>query len=172
METMNELQNTTGMPAETAASIRRYMEIQREMARLEKEKEQIRDALVKELSGNVPAVWHPMVDGRPLAVTHGHRTMVRYDEQILRERLGEKYAEILEIDGTKIRKNRELVRPLLASVLDRIGTPSAARVETAIKSGALTTEVFRGAFQKTVTPFLSVRIESQPPESPAADAPF
>ena len=74
--------------------------------------------------------------------------------------LGDRYREILEIDGTKIRKNRELVRPLLESILDQVGTPQASRVESAIRSGAITADEFRGAFKKTTTPFVSIRLDA------------
>ena len=153
-------QPDTTMPAETAKAIRRYMEIQREMARLEQEKEDLRDLIAKELDGQVPGSWRPTLDAKPLIVMHGYRTTVKYDEDILRERLGDRYHAILELDGTKIRKNRELVRPLLESVLDQIGTPQAARVESAIRAGIVTAEEFRGAFKKTTTPFVSIRVDT------------
>ena len=159
-------------PIDTDAAIRRYMQIQREIAQLEREKEQLRDSIVKELEGKTPTKWHTTVDGKPLLVTHQFKTVVRYDEPLLRERLGEKYAEILEIDGAKLRKNRELVRPLLMPVLDTVGSPASARVENAIRTGALAVEDFRGAFQKTMTPYISVRIETAPPAKPSADMPF
>lgn len=159
-------------PIDTDAAIRRYMQIQREIAQLEREKEQLRDSLVQELEGKTPTKWHTTVDGKPILVTHQFRTVIRYDESVLRERLGEKYAEILEVDGAKLRKNRELVRPLLMPVLDTVGSPVSARVENAIRTGTLTVEDFRGAFQKTMTPYISVRIETAPPAKPAADMPF
>ena len=150
----------TTMPEKTAQAIRRYMEIQREMARLEQEKEDLRNLIAKELDGQVPASWRPTLDAKPLVIMHGFRTTVKYDEDILRERLGDRYREILEIDGTKIRKNRELVRPLLKSILDHVGTPQASRVESAIRSGAVTADEFRGAFKKTTTPFVSIRVDA------------
>ena len=134
----------TAMPEKTAQAIRRYMEIQREMARLEQEKEELRNLIAKELDGQVPASWRPTLDAKPLVVMHGYRTTVKYEEDILRERLGDRYREILEIDSTKIRKNRELVRPYLEAVLDQVGTPQAARVEAAIRSGTVTPDEFRG----------------------------
>ena len=155
-------QPDTTMPAETAKAIRRYMEIQREMARLEQEKDELRNLIVKDLDGQVPPSWRPTLDAKPLVIMHGYRTTVKYDEDILRERLGDRYHAILELDGTKIRKNRELVRPLLESVLDQIGTPQAARVESAIRSGSVTADEFRGAFKKMATPFVSIRIDAAP----------
>jgi len=154
------------MPVETANSIRRYMQIQREMAQLEREKEQIRTTLVMELGDVVPTTWRPVLDGKPLVIVHCHRTTVRYDEEMLRARLGERYPAILELDGTKIRKNRDLVRPYLTAVLDQVGTPSAARVEAAIRSGDVSPDVFHGAYQKSVTPFISIRIDGDTPYKP------
>ena len=164
--------STVRKPVGAETLIRRYMEIQREIASLEQEKERLRDSLVRELDGKVPQRWHSVIDGKPLLVLHGHKTTVRYDEPLLKERLGERYAEILEIDGTKVRKNRELVRPLVAPVLDRIGTPAAARVEAAIRSGSLGIEAFKGAFSKTVTPYVSIRSDHGCLESPAPDIPY
>lgn len=148
------------MPCGAEGLIRRYMQVQREIDILEQEKERLRESLVSELEGKVPSRWHAMVDGTPLLVVHRHTTTVRYDESLLRERLGDKYQEILEIDSKKIRKNRELVRPLVASVLDQVGTPTAARVEAAIRSGSLPMEAFKGAFKKTFTPYISIRAGS------------
>ncbi len=153
-------------------AIRRYMQIQQEIAQLEKERERLRDLIVKQLDGVVPPRWHSMVDGKPILLVHEYRTSVRYDETLLRERLGVKYTEILEIDGTKIRKNREIVRPLLAPVLDKIGTPSASRVEAAVKSGSVAVEAFQGAFQKLVTPYMSIRTENIRSMSRAPDIPY
>ena len=153
-------------------AIRRYQQIQQEIARLEEERERLRDLLVKELEGKVPAKWHFTIDEKPLLVVHEFKTSVRYDEKLLRERLGARYAEILEIDGVKIRKNRELVRPLLAPVLDKVGTPSATRVKAAVKSGSLAAEDFRGAFKKTVTPYISIRAENVRPAPASVDDPY
>ncbi len=152
----------TDMPRETADAIRRYMEIQKEMRVLEQEKEQLRNAIVQSLGDTVPTLWRPTLDGRPLVVVHENRTTVHYDEETLQTRLGDAFSQILEIDGTKIRKNRDLVRPLLASVLPTVGTVTAARVEAAIKSGVVKPESFRGAFQKTVTPYVSIRVDTRP----------
>ena len=159
-------------PADTVALIRRYMQIQREIATLEQEKERLRESLVNGLEGKVPPRWHSEIDGKPILVVHRRKTTVRYDEQLLRDRLGDKYAEILEIDGTKIRKNRELVRPLLAPVIDYVGTPAAARVEAAIRSGTLPMEAFKGAFKKTHSPYISIQADCARPVVPAPDVPY
>ena len=152
-------QSDTRMPPETADAIRRYMRLQLDIFLLEQEKERLRDALVRELGTNVPGIWHLTLDGKPLTIMHSYRTTVRYDEETLRARLGGKFRDILEPDGNKIRRNRDLVRPLLADVLEMVGSVNAARVETAIRNGIVPAESFQGAFQKTVTPFLSVRID-------------
>ena len=153
-------------------AIRRYQQIQQEIARLEEEREQLRDLLVKELDGKFPSKWHSTIDGKPILVVHEYKTSVRYDEPLLRERLGTRYMDILEIDGAKIRKNRELVRPLLASVLDKIGTPAASRVEAAVKSGLVSAADFQGAFHKVVTPYISIRADKPRSAPSALDVPY
>ena len=153
-------------------AIRRYQQIQQEIARLEKERESLRDLLVKELEGKVPAKWHSSVDGKPILVVHEYKTSVRYDEQLLKERLGAKYMDILEIDGTKIRKNRELLRPLLVPVLDKIGTPASSRVENAVRSGSIAVSDFQGAFRKIVTPYISIRADRYSSGPAVNDVPY
>jgi hypothetical protein len=153
-------------------AIRRYQQIQQEIARLEEERERLRDLLVKELDGKFPSKWHSTIDGKPILVVHEYKTSVRYDEPLLRERLGTRYMDILEIDGAKIRKNRELVRPLLASVLDKIGTPAASRVEEAVKSGLVSVVDFQGAFRKVVTPYISIRADKPRSAPSAPDVPY
>ena len=159
-------------PADTMALIRRYMQIQQEIAALEQERERLRESLVNGLEGKVPPRWHSEIDGKPILVVHRRNMTVRYDERLLRDRLGDKYAEILEIDGTKIRKNRELVRPILAPVIDCVGTPAAARVEAAIRSGTLPVEAFKGAFKKTYSPYISIQDDSARPVAPVPDVPY
>ena len=155
--------------ADTVALIRRYMQIQQEIAALEQERERLREALVNGLDGKVPPRWHSEIDGSPILVVHRRQTTIRYNERLLRDRLGDKYAEILEIDGKKIRKNRELIRPLLAPVIDQVGTPAAARVEAAIRSGALPIEAFKGAFKKTYSPYISIQADHVRSAAPAVD---
>lgn len=167
-----DVEGASPPPADAVVLIRRYMQIQQEIAALEKEREQLRDSLVNELEGKVPEKWNSLIDGKTILVVHRRKITVHYDERLLRDRLGGRYAEILEIDGAKIRKNRELVRPFLAPVLDRIGTPAAARVEAAIHSGSLPVEVFKGAFHKDVTPYISIREVVERSGPPAADDPF
>ena len=139
---------------------------------MEKERESLRDLLVKELEGKVPAKWHSSVDGKPILVVHEYKTSVRYDEQLLKDRLGAKYIDILEIDGTKIRKNRELVRPLLVPVLDKIGTPASSRVENAVRSGSIAVSDFQGAFRKIVTPYISIRADRHSSGPAVNDVPY
>ena len=64
----------TAMPEKTAQAIRRYMEIQREMARLEQEKEELRNLIAKELDGQVPASWRPTLDAKPASAQRSSMT--------------------------------------------------------------------------------------------------
>lgn len=155
MHHANSMSAVSITDAETLA--KRYMQIQQEIAALEQEKERIRDSLVKTLDGKVPERWHSTIDGKPVVIIHCHKTVVRYNESLLKERLGDRYVDILEIDAVKVRKNRELVRSYVAPVLETIGTPNAARVKASIQKGLIGLESFAGAFKKTSTPYISIR---------------
>ena len=52
----------TPMPSEIADALRRYMQLQREILRLEEEKAHLRDRLAVALGDQFPAVWRPVLD--------------------------------------------------------------------------------------------------------------
>lgn len=105
------------------------------------------------------------------------RTTVRYDEELLRERLGPRYASILEPDMRRVRKHLPEIEHLLEPVLDRVGAPSREKVEEAIVAGTLSAGDFAGAFEKTTADVLYVRRQAaRPAAEPAGfddeDAPY
>ena len=86
--------------------------------------------------------------------------------------VGLRSGDALKVDGTKIRKNRELVRPLLVPVLDKIGTPASSRVENAVRSGSIAVSDFQGAFRKIVTPYISIRADRHSSGPEVNDVPY
>jgi ATP-dependent DNA helicase RecQ len=86
--------------------------------------------------------------------------------------VGLRSGDALKVDGTKIRKNRELVRPLLVPVLDKIGTPASSRVENAVRSGSIAVSDFQGAFRKIVTPYISIRADRHSSGPAVNDVPY
>ena len=104
------------------------------------------------------------------------RTVVKYDEDLLRDRLGDRYESILEPDMRRVRKHLPEIGHLLQPALDLVGAPSRDLVEQRILDGSLAARDFSGAFEKTTTDVLYVRRQaSAADDEPGAgdeDAPY
>lgn len=105
------------------------------------------------------------------------RTAVKYDEELLRERLGERYRSILEPEMKRVRKQMPEIEHLLEPVLDLVGAPTRERVEQQIVGGALSPADFAGAFEKTTTDVLYVQRKANdtlaaPPAGDDPDSPY
>lgn len=99
------------------------------------------------------------------------RTTVKYDEELLRDRLGDRYRSILEPEMKRVRKHLPEIEHLLEPALDLVGAPSRERVERCILDGTVAAADFAGAFDKNTTDVLYVRrsVSQVPPEEPADD---
>lgn len=77
---------------------------------------------------------------------------------------------VLAPDLKKIRHCLTDLTPVLAPVLDRVGSPDPDKVRAAVERGIVTTADFTGAFQKNVRRVVSVarvRTEGAGVERPA-----
>ncbi len=144
------------LPAEIEQALRRYVEIQVESVALQDEKYRLRELISTYMEGKDASSISPEVDGQRLFVRNTTRTVVNYDEALLKERLGDDYKLILWPDPTKIKKNLPLVAPLLMPIVEEIGSPSQETVKAAIASGKVPKEVFDGAFEKRRSQSFSV----------------
>ena len=127
----------------------RYLQIQQEEKRLEDEKERLRQLLITFLGANAPNQWSPVVCGQRITVHHRIATKITYNEQLLLQRLGERYVNILAPDPFKLRRNLALIEPHLQPVMPLIGSPDREKVRAAIETGIVKKEEFDGAFEKT-----------------------
>jgi len=109
----------------------------------------LRDVIARYMQTRQKTHWQTLVDAEEVGIRCIPQTVVTYDEPLLRERLGNRYAEILEIDIKKLKDNLADVTSLLSPALDRIGTPSREKVRDAIETGGLDPNLFKGAFTKT-----------------------
>lgn len=162
----------SGISPATVATLRRYMQIRDEILQLEREKNMLKESLVMDLDRKFQKNLPLLIDGKQIVVKHEYKRNVHYREPLLRERLGERYVQILDLDSTKIRQNCELVRRLLAPILEKVGKPTAERVKAAVASGAVSMEEFRDAYRVTKTPYIAVCYPGQTAPSAADDAPF
>lgn len=147
---------TSGLPAEIENALRRYIEIQKEAAALQEEKYRLRDLIGDYMKQKNAAMISPEVDGERLSVRNTVKTVVDYNEVLLKERLGSNYKLILWPDPAKIKKNLSHVAPLLMSIIEEVGSPSQDAVKAAIANGKIDKNVFSGAFEKRQTHLFSV----------------
>lgn len=152
------------------AVLRRYLAIQADEARLKEEKAGLQDQIAAHMRHERQNALFPEVDGQKLKVRFNETTVVRYDEDVLKTRLQERYRRILAPDPRKIRAHLDELAPALEPVLDLVGSPSAERVRAAVEDGTVTKAEFAGAFEKTVRRQVAVsrftpgRDEAPPPE--------
>ena len=145
-------------PDETSmdAVLKRYLEIQKQEQSLKEEKAELQTALGVYMTKIQREQWYPDLDGQKLNVRCRESTSIEYNEELLQQRLADRYSSLLEPDIRKIRKSLKDVSPLLQPMIDRIGSPSAGKVRSAIEAGVVQKEEFAGAFEKTTKRNVSV----------------
>lgn len=130
-------------------ALRRYLEIQKQERELREEKKVLQESLGNHLKQADATRWLPCIDGETLRVTRTLVTEITYDEQLLGERLGERYARILTPDSKKLKEHMDQATQLLQPILPQVGTPDRTRVQLAIEQGVIDKSEFAGAFTKT-----------------------
>jgi hypothetical protein len=144
------------LPVEIEKALRRYLEIQAEEQRLKEEKNDLRERIGEHMAGLEMKYWYPKIDGQALKVRYRETTAIEYNESLLHDRLGDRYATILAPDLRKIRLHLDELESLFTPVLSLIGSPSPEKVRVAIENGIVNKESFAGAFKKTVKRFVAV----------------
>lgn len=144
------------LPAEIEMVLRRYLEIQAQEQGLKEEKNALRERIGRHMAGLDLKYWHPKVDGQALKVRYRETTAIEYDESLLHDRLGDRYAAILAPDLRNIRLHLEKLESLFAPVLSLIGAPSPEKVRAAIENGLVSKDSFSGAFKKSLKRFVAV----------------
>lgn len=154
---------------EIAALLNRYLQIQDETKRLDEEKARLKERLVGHLTGFNDPIWSPVVAGQALRIHVHHIVDVTYNEELLRQRLGERYLQILKPDPTKVRRHLAAVEDLLRPALDLVGSPQRDQVRTAVERGAVPKDAFAGAFEKVSRTIVTVtRQRDGAPAAPRA----
>ena len=144
------------LPVEIEKALRRYLEIQAEEQRLKEEKNDLRERIGEHMAGLEMKYWYPKIDGQALKVRYRETTAIEYNESLLHDRLGDRYATILAPDLRKIRLHLDKLESLFTPILGLIGSPVPEKVRVAIENGTVNKESFAGAFKKTVKRFVAV----------------
>jgi len=130
------------------AVLERYLDIQDEEQKLKEEKSRLQDKLKTHMSPTGCPKWFAEAGGQKLAVVYREKTEIEYNEDLLRDRLGDRYVSILGPDLRKLRAALPRIAPYLDPVMSQIGSPDPEKVRVAIESGTMRKEDFENAFVK------------------------
>lgn len=155
--TDNQAGQRMGRTAELHRLLSEYRKMEREMARLEDTKKTLRAALQKILEEEGKSIFLANVDSEQIMLELKPRVEIRYNEDLLRSRLGRDYPRILRPDISKIRQHLTELESDLAPHLEKIGSPSRIKIKQLVSSGEIPLDAFRGAFQKIHKSILFVK---------------
>ena len=125
--------------------LRRYLKIQDESRRLEAERKTLRDKIAASLSLSGETGRDMSVDECALHIRCEPKTVYKFDDQLLRNRLGRAYYGILEPDTRKMKACMDEVVRCLAPIIHKVGVPSGERLDAAIRAGRISSELVEGA---------------------------
>lgn len=126
-------------------ALKRYQEI----VAITQEKEQIEKQLADYLAGlsvDELSVDLPTGSARIRLVKQSD---IRYNDEMLKERLGDRYEALLKPDLDKIAAHLDAISPCFDNILEYVGSVSPEKVREAIEDGIVEKEEFDGAFSKT-----------------------
>lgn len=162
------MNDTAHVPDELQAVLKEYSKLQGEERAIRERKSELQALLAAHMQSLNAAEWLPTVDGQLYKVRYRKSVRVDYDEALLSERLGDRYAALLRPDIKKMRAQLDALEPHLKDALDLIGSPDPGKVKAAIESGLASTEEFKGAFEKKETVQVSVtRLHVDPQSAPS-----
>ena len=140
--------DTGATPTDLTALVLQLDELEGQLKQLNERKKELREQLKGALQrAGLREHATPMGD-HTIRLKLRQTVKVRYDEEVLKQRLGERYSLLLEPDARRMRKHMDVVAPLLDPVLDLVGTPSRDLVAQLVKEGTFSVEDFAGAFEK------------------------
>ncbi len=104
---------------ELQAILTEYRMIEKELEYLEQKKQALREKIRSLLEGEGRTHYFLVVDNEPAILDLRQHTEVRYNEALLQQRLGPRYARILSPDLKKIRQHlQEITGSLVIRVAD------------------------------------------------------
>ena len=143
------------------ALLQEYRQVESEIAAMEEERQSLRERIRELMTAAGKDHLSLTVGDETLFLVLEKRSDITYHEELLRERLGAQYSEILEPDPRKMRRIPPEMREALLPFLDQVGSPSRERIRAAIERGVIPQSAFEGAFEKTQRTILYVK--KQPP---------
>jgi hypothetical protein len=145
--------------AEFLASVARLMELKELEAQIAQEQAEVRAELAAFLESRAVKGWSGQIMGRPVRVTRQERTQITYDEDLLRQRLGERYRLVIGLDRKRLAQREEEVLRWLGDHAPEVCTVDREKVRAALEKGECSSDEFRGAFERKVTYTVALQTE-------------
>lgn len=136
---------------QVATTIREYLALQKRERKLKWEKKRLQQQLAAHLDGHGSFVsWHTAVDDEDVVVRMEHRERGAWNEQLLKERLGNRYKAVLMPDTRKLRTHAEVVRTMLEPIIEDVGSPNRQAVRQAVQQGLVSRDEIEGTLESKI----------------------
>lgn len=133
------------------ATVARLMELKELEAQIVQEQAEVRAELSEFLESRAQKGWSGQIMGRPVRVTRQERTQITYNEELLRQRLGDRYRMIIGLDKKRLTEREDEVLRWLGDHAVEVGRVDRDKVKAALEQGACSSDEFRGTFERKVT---------------------
>ncbi|MBF0223843.1 MAG: hypothetical protein HQK76_00185 [Desulfobacterales bacterium] len=140
--------NDISIKEELKETLAKYRIIEQELENLEKQKQMLRSKIQLLLENLGQTSYNTVIEEKPIALQLKYQTDIKYNEELLKHRLGDKYIHILEPDLKKIKQHLHEITPALAHYMETIGSPSRDKIKELILGGEFDKQDFSGAFKK------------------------
>lgn len=148
--------------AEFQANVARLLELRELEQQIAAEQKEIREEIGRYLEARALKGWNGQVLGQQVRVVRQERSQVTYNEALLQQRLGERYRSLLSLDRKEMTKREAEVMAWLGDHALEVARVDRNKVKTAMESGEVKPEEFKGAFERTVTYTVALTLGTQP----------
>jgi len=156
-------------PTDITGLVMQLDELESQIRQLNEQKKALREQLTDAMQASGLKEHATPMEDHTVRLKLRQSVKIKYDEEVLRQRLGERYVLLLEPDAKRMRKHMDVVAPLLDPVLDLVGAPSRDLVAQYVKEGTFAVEDFKGAFDKEKKATLYVQRVKPKATGPTAD---
>lgn len=136
--------------------IKELEKVEGEILALENERRKIREEIGNLILEHGRRVYLLKTDKILYVLKYKKLEKINYHENLLKDRLQDRFKTILVPDPNKLRKNMDKAIKLLDPILEEIGKVSKERVKEQVKLGHIQLDEFKGAFTKEVKNVLYV----------------
>lgn len=140
------------------ANVERLMELKELEEQITREQTEIRAEIGEYLESRAAKSWGGQVHGREIKVTRQERVHVTYDDDLLRQRLGARYRQVIGLDRKLLSAREDEVLQWLGDRAFEVARVDRAKVKEALERGDVATDEFRGAFERKVSYVVTLQV--------------